>query len=512
MKLPSAEEISGYDLDQAREMLSNFSRLFPGILEQNRRQGLLIGKLMEKVTDLSQGSIAMGELSRELYLARLQKIVFGDKSERRTGDGPVAPAGEKPAPKKGSRGRTAQPELPLVDIVHELTQDERKCDACGLELKEWAGQFEESEMIQVIPARYVLERHRRQKYVCSCGGCIKTAPGPLKLKEGSRYSPELAVEIAAGKYDAHLPLDRQVRLMKAAGLRIESQTAFKLVDDLAFYLRPLADIVREHLASSGVFGGDETTWKNLGKKKGDAANKRFQLWALSGKDGVYFEVHDSRSGKTAEQFLRGLKGVLVCDAYAGYDHMESEHLLLAACWAHVRRRFVDAEKDFPRESKRFLSLIRKLYRIEERLKGKPPDRILQVRLRSSVKIVNRIRRWLHEHRNTLPSLALGDAVNYALKQWHWLKRFLDHPGVPLDNNWAERALRGPVIGRKNHFGSRTLESAQVAQVFYTLIETCKMNGVDSRAWMRDAIVALLNKRKVTMPWEIAATRDARPAA
>ena len=465
MKLPSADEISRYDVEQARSLALTSIKLIPGLVEQNQRQSKVIADLLQKMSDTGQMRFGSNDAINALQLQKLQQMLFGDRSERRV-DGLQMPATtdagaidknkKKEDKKSPKRGRTKQPGLPVVSIRHELPKEDLICDRCGGELKAWLGQFEESTMIQMIPARFELEKHLRQKYHgCGCG-CIRTALGPLKMKDGSRYTPEFAVEVAVNKYENHLPLDRQVRMMKSAGLKVESQTLFGQVDDLAFYAKPIAERIRDHIRSQKLFFGDETVWKNLANKDGDKANKRFQLWSMNSKNAVSFQIVDSRSSEMAKKIFAGLKGVLMCDAYAGYDCLASAELTLAGCWAHVRREFVYAEKDYPQESKRILNLIRKLYAIETRLKGKSPERVVEVRRRQSRRILNCILRRLHEHRRTLTTMQLGKAVQYALNQWSRLIVFIDNPEVPLDNNPAERSIRGPVVGRKNHYGSKSL--------------------------------------------------------
>jgi len=151
-------------------------------------------------------------------------MLVGTSSEKRpAGESAGDESGEK-KPKGKGHGPRSQPRLRTVDEDHELQEPDKTCPSCGGELHEWEGQTEDSEEIDVITREFVIRKHRRKKYVCNCGGCVVTAPGPVKLTEGGRYSIDFAIEVAIGKYLDHLPLERQVRIMGREGLEVDSQT------------------------------------------------------------------------------------------------------------------------------------------------------------------------------------------------------------------------------------------------------------------------------------------------
>lgn len=496
MKFLSAEEATNLDLTAAREAALNYSKVAGSLAHEIEVLRKGYETILARVeSDKQQRMFA------EEVLKGLQRQVYGQSSERRLGDEiKAAITRDKKSKERERHGPKAQPSLPIIEVKHELSASERACKACGGDLVEWTGQFEASERIQVIPARFVLEKHLRQKYRCACGGCIKTAPGPLRLKEGGRYSPEFGVEVGISKYEHHLPLERQVKMMAQAGLNADSQTLFAQIDTIAWYLAPkIYEAIATRVRNSPFACADETPWKNLGK----GAKRKFYLWGARTRDAVYFQIADSRNSEVAKDLLSGFEGVVMCDGYRGYNPIASETRVLAHCWSHVRRKFVAAETAFPAESKEMIDLIRDLYAIEDDLKAKNAswDEIRATRQERSIQVTEKIYQKLWELKNRLPQSSLGKAVDYTLKLWRGLLLFIDYPQVPLDNNAMERAIRGPVTGRKNHFGSKNLKTAEVASVWYSVIETCKAQGVDPKAYLNAVVPELLRGEEPKMPWE-----------
>ena len=203
------------------------------------------------------------EFLKEL-LAQRERALFGDSSEKR----PRSDSETAPACLAASRGHgpKAQPTLPYVEQRHTLPKAERTCPQCGGTLTELTGQTENAEEITVVERQFVLVRHRRQKYRCRCNGWVATAPGPLRLAtrpdvRGKRYSPEFAIEVAVSKYTDHLPLERQVRIMRREGLVIDSQTLWDQIATLADVLRPSYEALARYVLEAPLIGADETWWR-----------------------------------------------------------------------------------------------------------------------------------------------------------------------------------------------------------------------------------------------------------
>ncbi len=454
-----------------------------------------------KGEDASALQLKLAELERQL--AMRNKALFGTSSEKRPSPAALEPTENKP--QKG-HGPKEQPSLPVMEHVHVLDDADKKCTACGGELDAWEGKFEESEEIDVLARTFVLLKHKRQKYRCKCGGCVETALGPQKLFDGARYSIDWAIDVAVSKYLDHLPLERQVRIMKREGLDADSQTLWDYLERLARPLLPAYGAIRAHLLAQGVIGADETRWLLMGAPADEKT--KWQAWALSCANAVFYAILDSRSADAAREVLGGYKGTVMADGYSAYQSLKKKggEFRLAHCWAHVRRKYVECETAFPEQTAQVLSLIGELYAVEASCPTGPPGDELRAQLRreKSKEIVRRIHEWALVQR-VLPESGLGKAIAYMGGMWPGLVLFLEDPTIPLDNNATERALRGPVIGRKNHYGSRSRRGTEVAALFYTLLESAKLAGVEPRDYLRTAVRAALADERIPLPHEIAAT-------
>ena len=469
-------------------------------------------RLIEKNLELQRRLLALeGRSPEELQqrlklleeqLAQRNHALFGDSSEKR----PRAKSDKKErAPQRG-HGPREQPNLPVVEVVHELDAADKTCTSCGGQLAEWKGQFEESEEIDVIERRFIVKKHRRKKYRCACQGCVETAPAPVKLFPGARYSIDFAVDVMVGKYLDHLPLERQVRIMAREGLAIDSQTLWDYLERIARILKPAYDRLHAYLLTLRVLGADETHWRLMGAKGQDVGvAKKWFVWALVGPDAVCYRIEDSRSTKAAERVLEDFSFILVVDGYAVYERLSKigKGFTLAFCWSHVRRKYVEAEQHSPAAAEA-IELINELFMIERLCPPDPDGDELRRRLREerSRPIVEKLRGWMNTQR-VLPESALGKAISYTNGLWPGLVRFLDDPQIPLHNNASERALRGVVVGRKNHYGSRSRRGTEVAAICYSLLESAKLAGIEPKAYVRLALAAADEGREIPLPHELA---------
>jgi transposase len=450
------------------------------------------------------------ELLRE-QLAAIKRTLFAESSERRPrSERPE----EEPRPPRRGHGPRSQPDLPVEVVAHTLAEQDRTCSICGRAMVAMGEQAEESEEITVVGVEYKVLRHRRQKYRCRCNEGVLTAPGPAKLIPGGRYSIDFAVHVAESKYLDHLPLERQVRAMERAGLRVDSQTLWDQIDALARHLEPTYQALCNKVLEAEVVYADETFWRN----HEDGNTSRWWTWCVVSEDIASYRILRSRSHGAAEEVLGGFEGVVMTDGYGAYRALERDgpNLELAHCWAHVRRKFLEAEDSYPELSEHAVEQIGKLFEIEREIPrlgpraGKEERRgILELRRRlrteRSKEIVDGLLKWVLEHRGAvLPRSKMGTAMKYMLTLWGGLTRFLQDPQIPLDNNAAERALRGLVVGRKNHYGSKSKRGAEVAAIFYTLFETAKLSRVDPRVYIAQAATrAIQSPGAVTLPSDIA---------
>lgn len=442
----------------------------------------------------------------EVDLRKKNQMLFAPSSEKRKDSAPAQQQDEKERQK--GHGRRDQKQLRVVELpVFKLDEPDQQCPKCGGELSEMKGQFEESEEITSIEREFVIKKIKRQKYRCSCNACIETALGPPKLFEGARYSVDFAIDVAVSKYLDHLPLERQARMMEREGLDITSQTLWDYLSALATKLGSAHEALHQYVLSHGVVGADETRWLLLGVK--GRPTKTWQVWAVAVQNAVCYRLKDSRSEAAAREVFRDFKGVAMVDDYVAYRSLSAASggtLLLANCWLHVRRKWVELEATNPAEAKVAVDLIRELYQVEKLAPTGPPGDELRRVLREqrSRKIVERIREFLLETRaRALPESGLDKAIGYALGCWGGLVRFLDDPRIPLDNNGTERAMRGVVVGRKNHYGSKSKRGTEVAALFYSLLESAKLAGVEPKAYLRAATYSAIRAERIPLPHEVA---------
>lgn len=479
------------------------------LLEQENRR--LHERNQQLVFELArlQGRDDVAALQMELaalqeQLARREQALFGVSSEKRPNPEPAEPV--EPKPRRG-HGPRQQLQLPIVEVVHKLAESGRDCPVCGGPLEEMKGQQEESEEITVVQRQFLVARHRRQKYRCRCNGAVVTAPGPRKLIASGRYSPEFAVEVAISKYLDHLPLERQSRIMQREGLAVSSQTLWDQIEALAAHLEPTYQALGKRVLKAPLLHADETHWRLMSK-----SDKKFWVWCLTSTDTVFYRIFDNRAKTAARDMLAGYGGTVVADGYGAYEALAraGPGFTLANCWAHVRRKFVEAEPHYPQQAQEILDLIGKLYGVERDLPSlrEVEDPIegarrlaarAELRQQRSRPLVEEIRRWASTQ-TALPRSGLGQALQYMWGLWPGLTRFLEDSRVPLDNNPVERALRGVVIGRKNHYGSRSRRGCEVAGLLYTLVETAKVCGAEPRIYLLKATYAALEQPgAVTFP-------------
>src|ERR1700722_7524398 len=376
-------------------------------------------KLLEKNLELQRENLRLKKESPEEIQQRIQALeemlhrarqkLFGDSSEKRP-----AKTGPEKKEKKTQTGHGPREQLSLqvVETVHLLDEADRKnCAQCGGEMKEFKNQFEETEEIDVVVRQLVVRKHKRQKYICQCHATVETASAPEKLIPGGRYSTDFAIEVALDKYLDHLPLERQVRRFAREGLVVDSNTLWDQINALARVCEPVAEEIRRYILGQGVVNADETHWKLLDGKE----QKRWQAWGVAVPDAVHYSILPSRSGDEAKKVLtldgKVFGGVVVCDDYAAYDALKPGGATLAHCWAHARRKFVDAENAIPpNKLEEILELIRQLYEIEKPAPpGQDPESLavrLKLRQERSQDMVEKIRTWMNAQ-SCLPRRSFG---------------------------------------------------------------------------------------------------------
>ena len=238
------------------------------------------------------------------------------------------------------------------------------------------------------------------------------------------------------------------------------------------------------LLAEPVIGLDQTSWPRL-DGKGD---KPWQMWCLTAPGVVVHRIRDDKSKDTFKALMVGYKGVVVCDALKTHEAgaRGNDAIALAGCWAHVYRKFEEAAPDHP-EAHLALKWIGQLYEIDERADGNIAKKA-ELRGSESTEVIATMKTWLW-NQALLKTLSIGNAAAYVVANWDRLTRFLGDARIPLDNNATERGIRGPVVGRKNHYGSKSRRGTEIASTFYTLLETAKLVGLDPAQYLHEAALA-----------------------
>jgi transposase len=443
----------------------------------------LLRVLASKCRELETLKGDPAELQQTLALLEtLTKKAQAAKAEADAAGSPRKASSErKPRTKFGP---SEQPDLAKEPELFELEDADRICPQCGGELNPMKGQFETSEMIDVIEVRYRLVQVQQQKYVCRCGGCVETAPGPERATAGSRYSLRFAIRVAIDKYLDHIPLARQERILRRHGVEITTQTLWGLLLALARRLEANDRALLERALADPVIGLDQTSWKRLDDKK----KKPWQIWCVTAPGVVVHRIRKDKGADTFKELVGKYKGVIVCDAAKTHEAgaRELDDIVLAGCWAHAYRKFEEAASDHP-EAHLAMGWIGELYEIDERA-GDDLARKAELRRAEAPAVLEKLKTWLWSQA-VLKTLSIGNAAGYAIANWDRLTRFVNDARIPLDNNATERGIRGPVVGRRNHFGSKSERGTEVAATFYTLIETAKLNGLDPAEYLLEAVRA-----------------------
>jgi transposase len=463
------------DIEQLRRIAVAQQTQIEQLLRLLASQAAELSALKGNEAELQQKLALIEELTRQ-----------SAELARETEDAPGAQLPSEPKARKPRTafGSTAQPSLPVVEQTFEIDAADTTCPSCGGVLAPMKGQFETSEMIDVVEVSYRVVKVQQQKYVCKCGGCVETAPGPERVIPGGRYSLDFAIKVAVDKYLDHIPLARQERILRRHGLVVTTQTLWDQLQALGRRLESASRALLARVLAQPVVGLDQTSWPRL-DGKGD---KPWQMWCLTAPDAVVHRIRDDKSADTFKDLMGDYAGTVVCDALKTHEAgaRGNAGIVLAGCWAHVFRKFEEAAPDHP-EAHLGLTWIGQLYEIDARADG---DLIKKADLRrtDSAAVIATMKTWLWTQA-TLKTLSIGKAAAYVVANWDRLTRFLGDARIPLDNNATERGIRGPVVGRKNHYGSKSRRGTEVAAVFYTLLETAKLAGGDPAEYLREAALA-----------------------
>ncbi len=433
----------------------------------------------------------------ELGLEDVQQAEAAQAAETEKAD----PAARSETAKRRRANRGSLPaHLPRVEVVVDV--ESMSCPCCSGELHRIGEDV--AERLDIIPAQLRVLVTRRPKYACrACEEGVVQAPAPARLIEGGLPTEATVAHVIVAKYADHLPLYRQAQIYARQGVQLDRSTLADWVGRAAWLLGPVHARLLERLKASQKLFADETTAPVLDPGRG--RTKTGQLWAYARDDrtwcgpeppGVAYVYAPDRKAERPIAHLSGFQGVLQVDGYAGYRTLaEKGDVRLAFCWAHVRRRFYELAAAGPAPiASEALQRIGELYAVEHDIRGRPADERRSARQARSRPVIEALEPWLRAKLGTISQKGkLAEAIRYALSRWEGLSRFLDDGRVELDSNVVERAIRPLALNRKNALFAGSDAGGQHWAVLASLVETCKLNGVEPQAYLADVLTRLVNQ-------------------
>lgn len=452
--------------------------------------------------------------------SNLNQTELFDEAEQ-TLDEPANLPSEKAATGETRRTPKRQPlpaDLHREVIVHDIPDSEKSCTDCGHDLHRMGE--DKSEQLEFIPASIKVIEHVRPKY--SCRHCeqqgtrveIKIAPvSPAPIPK-SFASATLLSQIITSKYQYALPLYRQESLFKQYGIELNRKTMASWMMRSAELLAPVIERLHQIQLQQAVINADETTLKVIREDK-----YLCYMWVYcTGTDSpveskpqddppniVLYDYQNSRAGQCAKDYLQDYQGYLQVDGYAGYEKTDTT---LVGCFAHARRKFIEAQKIQVKgktgKADWAINHIQKLYRLEKEIKSQPGAEKQRIRQAQAKPLLEAFKTWLDKSAIQVPpKSAIGKAIGYSLRQWPKLIRYIEHGNLNIDNNRAERAIKPFVIGRKNWMFANTANGAKASATLYSLIETTKANGLvpfDHIKYLLDELSKKPDNIDYLLPW------------
>jgi transposase len=388
-------------------------------------------------------------------------------------------------------GRNALPkELPREVIEIEPPDEERTCPVCQKQ-KERIGS-EETEKLEYVPASFYVKKFVRYKYACkACESHVSIGELPPTAIDKGIPGEGLLAYMITSKFCDHLPLHRLEGILKRHGVEINVSTMCDWVGKSADLLAPLVKRMRARILESSRINTDDTPIPIKSKKRRGSTYNGY-LWVYIDQDGdVVFDFTPTRSREGPVKFLGKFSGYVQADAFSGYDEFfRKSNAIEVGCHAHARRKFDYALDTDPVRAARLLVLWGQLYEIERQAKTEhfSSAQLLEARQKQAKPILAEIKTVLAEYKDQVrPRSPISKAIAYSLNQWDALNRYVDDPMLEIDNNLSERTLRMVVIGRKNYLFAGSEAGAWRAAVIYSLVASCKLNGVDPFKYFRDVL-------------------------
>ena len=497
------QSVSQLSADQLREMVDALLRTAAARDEQVTRQSVEIRHKQALIDKLTHENALLKRLKfaaqSERYSAEQRSLLdetldadlqsVSDEIEQ------LASAKAAPREKQQPKRQPLHANLPRREIRHE--PDSTTC-GCSCQMKRIGEDV--AEKLDYVPGVFTVERHVRGKWACAQCETLVQAPVEAHIIDKGIPTAGLLAQVLVAKFADHLPLYRQEKIFGRAGFEIARSTLAQWVGSCGVQLQPLVDALSQEILGHGVLHADETPVQML--KPGNGKTHRAYLWAYApgafeDMKAVVYDFCESRAGEHARYFLRDWRGSLVCDDYSGYKAgFASGGVIEAGCLAHARRKFFDlhaANKSQVAQSA--LQQIGAVYEIEREIKDLAPDERQRIRQVRSKPVLDALHRWMLLTRQKITDgSATSRALDYSLKRWAALTRFVDDGRLPVDNNHIENQIRPIAIGRSNWLFAGSLRAGKRAAAVMSLIQSARMNGHDPYAYLKDVLTRLPTQR------------------
>jgi transposase len=475
-------------------------------------------------------------LRTQLELERFKKWYYGPRADRLQSDNDLAqmllnfaeeldrksvhaddlPATSEPAEKlrrvkrrKGRRNLANFDNLPVTTHVYELNAEERLCPCCGIERKEIGA--DESWQVEYLPGHFERLHHVRKKYACA--GCetngenprMEAAAKPETAIDKGMAGPGLLAYIVTSKFADYLPFYRLEDIFARQGFEISRATQSVWGGDVGDLAEPLYELMGNRVRQSHVVTTDDTIMPmqnkpgvpaggpSAARRKGQCTKAR--MWVYVGDELHPYNVFDftlDRGRDGPSRFLKDYGQVLLADGYAGYNGVVVGNAITrAGCWAHARRKIVEAEKSAPEIAKEAVERVRALYAIERQGKDASAEERLKLRQQQSAPLLDKLHeRLLVWKEQLLPKHPMADAIDYALGQWQELKAFCSDGAIPIDNNVSEREMKRVILNRKNSLFVGNPRGGRTAAILASLTSTCRRHDIDPQLYLTQLLTNL----------------------
>jgi transposase len=495
-------------------------------------QSMLRALLLERDQEKRRADdLHVENLRLQLELGRYKKWYYGPRADRLQSDNDLAqmllhfakemdrksvnpddlPRDAKPEEelrrvkrRQGRRNLANFENLPVTTQVYELSEEERACPCCGVERKEIG--TDESWQVEYLPGRFERIHHVRTKYACP--GCeshgdnprMETAAKPDVAINKGMAGPGLLAYIVTSKFSDYLPLYRLEDIFQRQGFEISRATQSVWCGDVADLVEPLYELMAARVRASHVVATDDTILPML--SHGKCAKAR--MWVYVGDETQPYNVFDftlNRGRDGPRYFLKDYRQVLLADAYGGYNGVVAgNEITRAGCWAHARRKIIEAEKVAPEIAREAIELVRALYAVEKQARDASVPERLRLRQQQSAPVLSQMRKKLLEWKEQLlPRHPMAEAIHYALGQWTELNVFCSDGAVAIDNNVSEREMKRVVLNRKNSLFVGNPRGGRTAAVLASLTSTCRRHDVDPQLYLTQLLTNLSQVRRSELP-------------